>query len=66
MAAFPATPSGSQKIGPGQYVVWKKVEIAGTWHARQLVCANPVYGAERLKEWEAALRQQALKEAQAI
>lgn len=49
-------PLGSHKLAPGKYVVWRRVEIDGAFHYREIVCTNPAFGYRVLGEWEAGLR----------
>lgn len=49
-------PIGFLKLAPGSYVVWRRFDLAGALHARQVVCANPAYGVRLLGGWESVLR----------
>lgn len=55
---FP-TELGSEKLGPGRYVVWRRFVVGGEMHAKRLQCANPAYGYAQIGEWERALRAEA-------
>jgi hypothetical protein len=41
-----------ESVGPGRYVVTRKVEIEGRRRSRRIACNNPAYGFRRLDEWE--------------